>query len=122
MHIVFDDALQELGDKFMVLELDTFRDPINGHTRTAWCVVENIPLEEMPVADSLRQAHQDLMQSYREQQWQRCHNAIGGLMGRWNRELDSFYEIMIQRVQSLEQQCLPADWDSAVPRNLPPPL
>jgi len=122
MHIVFDDALKELGDKFMVLELDTFRDPNHGHVRTAWCVVENIPLEEMCIADNLRQAHQDLMKSYRAQQWERCENAINGLLGRWNRELDSFYEIMSQRIDSLRQQDLPADWDSAVPRHLPPPL
>lgn len=118
MHIVFDDAVAELGDKFMLLELDTFRDPRNGTAKTAWCVVENIPLEEMCVADNLRRAHQDLMQSYRDQRWEQCENAIGGLMGRWNCELDSFYEIMAQRIESLRTEILPQDWDGSVPRLL----
>lgn len=118
MYIVFDDAVTELGNKFMLLELDTFRDPRNGTAKTAWCVVENIPLEEMCIADNLRQAHQELMRCYREQRWDQCENAILGLMGRWNSELDSFYEIMAQRVQDLRGQTLPQDWDSAVPRLL----
>jgi hypothetical protein len=114
MHIVFDSAVEELRQRFLVLELDTFRDRRSHLTRTAWCVIENIPLEEMPITEELRQAHEDLMRDYRTRQWQKCLVTLSGLTGRWAGEVDSFYEILAQRIQGLEHQELPETWDGAV--------
>lgn len=115
MHIVFDEAVELMRSKFLVLELDQFR-LVDQQVHTAWCVVENIPLEEMPIADKLREAHEDLIQSYRTQQWHRCATAINGLMGKWNGELDTFYENLAGRIRSLSQQELPDTWTGIIDR------
>lgn len=114
MNIVFGDIAEDLKERFMCLELDTIRDPTTDQRHTAWCVIENIPLDEMPIADHLRQAHHDLMQAYREQQWHKCREAIQGLRGRWAGEMDSFYDILGQRVDDLSQQELPTGWDGSI--------
>lgn len=114
MHIVFDEAVELMRSKFLVLELDTFR--LTDRLHTAWCVIENMPLEELPIADKLREAHEDLMHSYRTQQWHRCATAISGLMGRWNGDLDTFYENLAARIQTFSQQELPDGWNGIIDR------
>ena len=119
MNIVFGDVIDSLDNRFMCLELDTFRDVATGNLHTAWCVVANVPLADLPIAHHLRQAHQDLMQDYRQRKWSRCLEAMTGLHGRWNGELDSFYDILAQRVTDLQQQDLPDDWDGIIARIMP---
>jgi hypothetical protein len=112
MHIIFDDAVSTLPDKFTILELDTFR--VGDKTQTAWCVVENIPLADFPTVDAYKKVHSDLMQAYRDKNWEYCESAIKGLTGRWNGELDSFYSTLGQRIESLRQQVLDNTWDGII--------
>jgi hypothetical protein len=46
--------------------------------------------------------HADMMQAYRDQNWDYCLHAIKGLTGRWNGELDSFYANLLQRVENCQ--------------------
>ena len=39
MNIIFGDAIKELPDNLIVLELDTFRTPDSARTETAYCVI-----------------------------------------------------------------------------------
>jgi len=110
MNIIFGTDLSDLRDRFVVLELDTFRKP-GGEPRTVYCLVENIPLDDFPVLDSYIKAHHDLMQAYRNRNWEYCRHAISGLHGRWNGELDSFYEDLAQRVMQYELEQPDDSWD-----------
>jgi hypothetical protein len=113
MHIIFGDAIKMIPDSFTVLELDTFRRVDGSQRSTAYCVVENVPLQDFPVLDAFVKAHHDLMQAYRDQNWEYCSSAIAGLMGRWNGELDSFYLDLAHRVVELEQHPPDAAWDGS---------
>lgn len=112
MHIIFDEAVANLADKFTVLELDTFR--VEGKNKTAWCVVENIPLGDFPTIDAYKRVHSDLMQAYRDKNWEYCESAIKGLTGKWNGELDSFYSTLRDRIENLRQQTLDQTWDGVL--------
>lgn len=112
MHIIFDEAVANLADKFTVLELDTFR--VEGKNKTAWCVVENIPLGDFPTIDAYKKVHSDLMQAYRDKNWEYCESAIKGLTGKWNGELDSFYSTLRDRIENLRQQTLDQTWDGVL--------
>jgi hypothetical protein len=110
MNIIFGDAIKEIPDSFTILELDTFRMP-NQEVRTAYCVVEIIPLSEFATLDDYKKIHADLIKFYREQQWNYCEHAIEGLMGRWNGELDTFYTNLLSRVMHLKENPPSDDWD-----------
>lgn len=118
MHIVFGNVAQDLRDRYTVLELDTFRDPNTGHETTAWCVVESLALPDIMEIVDLCAKHAEIMSAYHKRQWEividRCHE----LRSRWNGELDSFYDIMTQRVQELQQNQPDPDWDGKIPRSL----
>ena len=121
MHIIFGAAAKQLSDRFTVLELDTFT--LSGTTEkfTAYCVDENIPLADFPVVDAYVKVHHDMMQAYRQQQWDYCESAIKGLTGRWNGELDSFYHNLYNRIQDLRDQTLHADWDGSLEKTVGQP-
>ena len=102
MNIIFGDALESIPNNYTVLELDTFVLPPDGATRTSYCVIEKVPLTDFPVMEAFIKVHTDMMQAYRDQNWDYCLHAIGGLTGRWNGELDSFYSNLLQRVENYQ--------------------
>ena len=113
MHIIFDNH-PELEKKYTVLELDTIKIGADGPERTAFCVVENIPLEEMPAVDTLKDLHNSLMIEYRARNWNRCEAIIGQLKGKWGGEMDSFYIELASRVGRLKTESLDADWTGII--------
>ena len=116
MHIIFGSAIEEIPNSFTVLELDTFRMVKENRTDTAYCVVEKIPLTEFTTLDAYKKIHADLVRYYKQRQWEYCENAIEGLMGRWNGELDTFYTDLLRRVMGYKENEPPADWDGTVLR------
>ena len=116
MHIIFGSTVQEIPNSFTVLELDTFRMVKENRTDTAYCVVEKIPLTEFAMLDAYKKIHADLVQYYRQRQWEYCENAIEGLMGKWNGELDTFYTDLLRRVIGYKENEPPADWDGTLLR------
>ena len=109
MQIIFSNDIESIQDKYTVLELDTFRYT-SGELCTSWCVVESVPLTEFSMMQHYIDLHKNLIIEYRKRNWDYCEQAIVQLTGKWNRELDSFYEILLHRVQKLK---LHADsyWD-----------
>ena len=116
MHIIFGSTIEEIPNNFTVLELDTFRMVKENRTDTAYCVVEKIPLTEFTTLDAYKKIHADLVQYYKQRQWEYCENAIEGLMGRWNGELDTFYADLLRRVIGYKENEPPADWDGTLLR------
>ena len=102
MNIIFGDALETLPNNYTVLELDTFVFPPDSQKRTSYCVVEKVPLNDFPMMEAYIKVHADMMQAYRDQNWEYCLHAIKGLTGRWNGELDSFYSNLLQRVEKCQ--------------------
>lgn len=118
MNIVFGEFSQDLNQRYTLLELDTFRDPESGQQATAWCVVENIPLEDLPDLATLTNKHQAAMQSWRLRDWDQCRRLCDELRGRWNGELDSFYDVLTTRMDHMDPGSLEVDWDGTIPRSL----
>lgn len=111
MHIIFGDTINQLPDSYTILELDTFRVQSTDELVTAYCVIEVIPLAEFPKADAHKKIHEDLIQAYKNRHWTYCEQAIEGLTGKWNGDLDTFYSDLLQRVLSLKENPPDATWD-----------
>lgn len=118
MHIIFGTAVDEIPDSFTVLELDTFRNSSETEVVTAYCVVEKIPLTEFTTLDAYKKIHSDLIKYYKERQWIYCENAIEGLMGKWNGELDTFYTDLLKRVINYKEHEPPLAWDGVIDKTI----
>lgn len=115
MHIILGEQnVQEVSDKYVVLELDMFRITPTGELISAFCLIENVPIHELPQVDQYRDLHQQLIGNYRKANWKFCEDALEHLQGRWNREVDSFYSRMSQRIQEQKQHSDTAHWDPAI--------
>lgn len=114
MNIIFGTSRDQLPDNHTILELDRFRIGESTDVLTAFCIVENIALGDFPTLDSYIKVHHDLMEQYRARNWEYCINAIEGLTGYWNGELDSFYNDLFNRVTELSQNPPGEDWDGII--------
>ena len=92
MHIILGrenvDVLN-LDQKFVVLELDTFRLPPDGRLIPAFCVVENVPIMNLPKVESMKALHHNLLENFRKQDWNYCEQALEHLVGFWGDEVDT---------------------------------
>jgi hypothetical protein len=96
--------------KYTVLELDTLMIEKDCNAVTAYCLIEQVPIDQMSQIENSVKLHQDLMKNYRQRNWNYCEQAITHLMGQWGGELDSFYTELSRRVANLRQSEPAADW------------
>ena len=112
MHIIFgDEQAQEIGKKYTVLELDTVRFTPSGTTATAYVVVENIPIPDLPKLSVQTELHHNLMENYRKRDWNFCSQAIENLVGNFGGELDTFYAELQSRINNYKDNDPGDAWD-----------
>lgn len=110
------DNIQGVTDKYTVLELDAIRIGGLEEPIQAYCLVENISIPEVMGLESLRDLHGNLIKNYRRRDWNYCEQALAHLRGKWNGELDSFYNELWSRIQTLKEIELDDSWDWAIKR------
>lgn len=120
MYIVFGDIAKQLESSHTLLELDTFKIVPHQQLVPTWCVIEKVSLEDFPVLESRKKIHSDLMQQYRQRNWEFCLRAIEALLGSWNKEVDSFYIEMGRRISEYMINPPGDDWDGTLQREALP--
>jgi len=114
MNIIFGDAVKSLSTRHVVLELDTFQRPDNSKI-TAYCVVEKIVPQEVHLLESIILIHNDMMTCYKQQLWDKCIDSAQELLGKFNGEVDSFYEDLVKRAKKFKANPPDGDWDGSRP-------
>jgi hypothetical protein len=118
MNIIFGkENVTSLDDRYMVLELDTMQFPNSDAPVTAYCVMEQIPLDEMLTITQFTDLHHNLMINYRLKNWKYCRDAIEHLQGKWRGEMDSFYNTLLDRIKDFEIVDPGDNWTGIVTRN-----
>lgn len=112
--ILGQENIQDLDSKYTVLELDTFKLSNRDEPLISYCVVETIPVEEMFDIENYLDLHRNLIIQYKERNWKYCEDAIEYLMGRWNKELDTFYQDLQSRVEKFKDQDPGPDWQGYI--------
>jgi len=118
MYIVYENDennLEQLRSKYLVLELDSLEIKPEEFV-TAHCVIDNehIQLQEMTSLNEFRELHEGLIQNYKTQEWDKCYEAIDQLITKFKGEMDSFYEILRDRIKILETSDLSENWTGRV--------
>lgn len=109
--ILGEDVAREMAERYTVLSLDTFRVTGQSCPVKSYCLIEQVPLDEMLQMQSWKDLHENLMINYALKNWNYCEQAIEHLMGKWDGQLDSFYVDLKTRIDSLKDQVLDPDWD-----------
>ena len=117
MNIILENEVtDQIGDKYILLELDTFLRTTNGQRVKSYAVVsrDDIVLQEIPLMEHNEKLHANLMKNYQKGDFNFCKQAIAALQGKWKGEIDSFYMILGSRIKQLELD-KPDDWDYVIP-------
>lgn len=120
MQVIFGQQQKELlGDKFTLLELDTFNQSGLTEPVTAYAVMglNDIALSDIPQMANFVIMHNTMLKEYKARNWSFCFQALEHLKGKWNKQLDSFYEIFENRIRELETALLPNDWNGIIPKD-----
>lgn len=105
MNIIFGKENLPMTDKkYTILELDTIRILPTNQLVTAYCLVESIPILNMPKAESMKNLHQNLLINYRKRDWNFCTQALEHLVGYWGADMDGYYTSLNERIAKYTQQ------------------
>ena len=105
MNIMFEDSItDEVRSKYMLLELDTFHFSELDQNKTAYCLVETTPIQEMINLEKNLEFHANFIKNFKLRNWKYCEDALEHLTGRWNGELDTFYKDIANRISQHKQQ------------------
>jgi hypothetical protein len=114
--ILGKERAESMSQKYVVLELDTFKFAETGLIIESYCVVENIPFDEIPESAKQIDLHNLLLEDYRSRSWKECKAKISHLYGKWGGELDTFYDEILKRVEILSKADLPDNWSYIITR------
>ncbi len=101
MQIVFGrEVATGLRENYTVLELETF--DVNGDSLEAFCVIpgDKISFTEISQLTALKAMHQSLIDEYKKKNYVFVVQALDHLTGHFGGEMDSFYEVISQRIQT----------------------
>ena len=117
MNIIFGiEQAEKLRERFTVLELDTFLFGTDGPKITAYCVVEGIPMDKLPLVESWQRLHEALIKNYQQRNWAYCQTLIEQLTDAWNSEMNSFYDEIQVRLDRLILENPGEEWTPVIER------
>jgi len=98
MQVIFSrQAAEQLREKYTVLELETF--DVQDTVLETFCVIpaDKMNLSDLPHLESHIRLHEDFIVQLKDKNYKFCADAIEHLKGKFGGELDSFYDIILER-------------------------
>ena len=115
--IVGEENIQDVNDRYLILELDSFRIDKKSKPIKTFCLIEEITLDSIFNFERYRDLHKNLLKNYRLKNWKFCLDALEHLKGQWNGELDSFYDVLEERVLKYQDLGTGPDWDGVIDKS-----
>ena len=98
--IIGKEDAEKLAEKYTVLPLETMKWKSNPEIpiTTAYCLIETIPIPEMPKIQEQVDLHIKFYENYQKGDFNFCTQALEHLKGKWGGEIDTYYDIMEERI------------------------
>jgi len=103
MDIIFGrENAEKLREKYTVLDLETVEK--DGHSIEVFCLIaaDKISIGDLPQLENWIKLHNDFLHGYQTQQYDYCRQCIEHLTGKFGGEVDSFYSIILERIEAAE--------------------
>ena len=117
MNIILENQnSEEIKQKYILLELDKVKYSSDGESISSYCVIdkEHITLQEIPLMEYNINLHNNLINNYRLKNWKFCEDAFEHLVGKFQGECDSFYNILSERIKNFKETDPGKDWDFSI--------
>lgn len=107
------ETANSLTDRYTILELDDIA--VKGKTEPVkiYTVLdpEEIGYDVIPALEQYVNLHAKLRENYKKQDWKFCTDAISELRGQFAGTLDSYYDIITDRIEDYKKNPPPREWD-----------
>ena len=122
MNIILQNQLtEEIREKYILLELDTFQFTSDDNPVKSFCVIENahVQLPDYPQLEHIQDLHQNMIKNYQIKNWKFVEDALEHLVGKFKGEVDSFYHVINERIKKykiddedadISKYGVPDDW------------
>lgn len=109
-----EEDIKPLAERYLVLELDTFR--IQGKEIPSWCIVDagDIGLSDMTQLAHYKEQHENLIRNYKKGDLSFVEQMLEHLQGKFGGNLDSYYTELYSRIKTQEP---PEPWDYVVEKD-----
>ena len=104
MQIIFGrENAEKLREKYTVLDLETV-DVGDGRSMEVFCLIpaEKIGIVDMPNVEKWSNLHKSFLEEYHKKNYEFCQNAKDELYGKFGGEIDTFYDEIFKRIDSVE--------------------
>ena len=110
--ILGEETVKEMGNEFVLIELDTIAvkgktEPVKIYTSLG----THYALQYTMNYEMSRQQHNKFLIFYKDQNWAFARRWIGDLRDNFGGALSKYYAMMEKRIDQLEKEELPEDWD-----------
>jgi hypothetical protein len=105
MNIIFGrENAEKLREKYTVLDLEKL--VVEGKEVEVFCLIpaDKIALPDLPQLEQWTKLHNDFLHGYHTQQYDYCRQCIEHLTGKFGGEVDSFYSIILERIEAADPQ------------------
>ena len=102
---------ERVGEDFFTIELDCIAVKGKKEGVNIYTVFYNPPESDIAEWKHNRQLHNLMLESYRNQQWDKATLLVESLRGRFDGGMDGYYSLWLERIQEMRYADLPKDWD-----------
>ena len=109
--IIGPDTYKEVKDDFFCLELDCIAvkgKAIGLNIYTPLLHTEGV---DMAAYQAARKNHEQMLAAYRAQKFDEAIKMCKFIMGQFDKQMDHYYELWIERCKEMKTHELPKDWD-----------
>jgi hypothetical protein len=104
MQIIFEQNLvNELREKYIVLELDTVIHKGMESPVTLYALIEDITFTVLTNLPDLISQHQTMIHQYKNNEYDDAIFNANELLGQWNGDLDEFYNLVISTCENYRE-------------------
>ena len=102
---------ERLDNEYFTIELDCIAVKGKKEGVTIYTVFYNPSTDQADRWETARKRHNDMLSLYRAQEWDFAKLVITELMGKFDGQLDHYYELWVDRIEEMRVANLPRDWD-----------
>lgn len=108
------EDIARIRDRYLVLELDTFR--VQGVEIPSWCIIDagDIGLGDLTTLEHYIEQHENLIKNYKLGNFPFVEQMIEHLQGKFGGELDSFYTELFARLKQPKSD----PWDYVINKDV----
>jgi len=105
------ETATRLDNEFFTIELDCIAVKGKKEGVNIYTVFYNPTANDVIQWETARHKHNDMLASYRSQDWKKSIKLVNELKGEFSGNMDHYYDLWLERIEEMRGAGLPKDWD-----------